>query len=117
MPNFRSGMSLFCFPLTRQNAREIHFLSQLYPIVTPAISRHIRPVAFHNCILTCLAKRTEKPYVFSLTTHGDFYSNLRISTGRMRAADRAGSKVAPMLIASAAAAIHSESNPFAWKGT
>jgi len=46
-----------------------------------------------------------------------FYSNLRISTGRMRAAERAGRIVAATLMASAAAAIQIASKPFARNGT
>ena len=41
------------------------------------------------------------------------YSNRKISTGRILDAERAGSTVAAMLIASAAAAIHKASNPLA----
>jgi len=41
------------------------------------------------------------------------YSNRKISTGRIFDAERAGSTVAAMLIASAAAAIHKASNPLA----
>lgn len=41
------------------------------------------------------------------------YSNRRISTGRMRAAERAGTTVAAMLMASAAAAIQSASKALA----
>jgi hypothetical protein len=45
------------------------------------------------------------------------HSNLKISTGKIRDADRAGTSVAARLIASAAAAIHNASTPFARKGT
>jgi hypothetical protein len=45
------------------------------------------------------------------------YSYRRISTGRMREAARAGINVAPTLIASAAAAIHTASRALAWNGT
>jgi hypothetical protein len=45
------------------------------------------------------------------------YSKRRISTGKMRVAERAGKIVAAMLINSAAAAIHMASSAFAWKGT
>lgn len=41
------------------------------------------------------------------------YSNRRISTGRIREADRAGRIVAAVLIARAVSAIHTASNPFA----
>lgn|GEM_PF-3820572 len=43
----------------------------------------------------------------------DNYSKRKICTGRIFAAERAGSTVAAMLIASAAAAIHNASNPLA----
>src|SRR5580704_4093964 len=45
------------------------------------------------------------------------YSKRRISTGRMRDAERAGKSVAAMLMKSAAAAIHIASSEFAWNGT
>jgi hypothetical protein len=45
------------------------------------------------------------------------YSNRSISTGRMRAAERAGTIVAATLIANAAAAIQIASKPFPWNGT
>ena len=48
---------------------------------------------------------------------GQRYSKRRISTGKMRAAERAGKIVAAMLIISAAAAIHMASSAFAWNGT
>src|SRR6185437_2479052 len=45
------------------------------------------------------------------------YSKRRISTGRIRAADHAGTIVAAMQIAKAAAAIQIASSAFAWNGT
>jgi hypothetical protein len=47
----------------------------------------------------------------------DDYSKRRISTGRMRDAERAGKIVAAMLINSAAAAIQIASSAFVWNGT
>jgi hypothetical protein len=45
------------------------------------------------------------------------YSKRRISTGRMRDAERAGKSVAATLMNSAAAAIQIASDEFAWNGT
>jgi len=45
------------------------------------------------------------------------YSKRRICTGKIFAAARAGTIVAAMLMANAAAAIHTESSALAWNGT
>lgn len=63
--------------------------------------------------LPALSRCTTKPEVVA----GSNYSYLRISTGRMRAAARAGTSVATRLIPSAAAAIQNASDGLAWKGT
>ena len=54
-----------------------------------------------------------------VSTHliGKRYSKRRISTGKMRDAERAGKIVAAMLMKSAAAAIQIASSAFAWNGT
>lgn len=49
--------------------------------------------------------------------HAVRHSKRRISTGKILAAERDGTTVAAILIANAAAAIHSASEPFARKGT
>ncbi len=110
-----------CFPATycQIDLKETHFLSQLCPaIALPLrVTCNDSPADIGSLQHSNMARRKNRKPLDAIPLEaphrGSLHSNRRISTGRMRAAERAGTSVAPMLIAKAAAAIHTESNPLA----
>src|SRR5580700_9979937 len=107
MPNSRFCMSFLCIllapagiVLVRPDSNVFLIFAVPLPLAAP---KHF---AFLS-ILTRLANQQAT---------GD-HSKRRICTGKIFAAERAGTIVAAMLMRSAAAAIHNASIAFAWNGT
>lgn len=129
MPNCTNRMSFISlrllFPEVELILKTFTFAPYCYPYASastaPSRERptlNLRPCGYSNT----LASQIHAVPVSALTLRRFFpendknralYSNLRISTGRILDAERAGSVVAAMLIASAAAAIHRASYPLA----
>ncbi len=129
MPNCTNRMSFISlqllFPEVELILKTFTFAPYCYPYASPrtALSKerstlNLRPYDYSNT----LASQIHAVPALALTPRRLFpengkkpglYSNLKISTGRILDAERAGSVVAAMLIASAAAAIHNASNPLA----
>src|SRR2546422_7959733 len=94
----------------------------------PTTPRAERTTPFRNRLTLHAAGQNHAPLPrrsktrFSKTSGCDLapaqpHSYRRISTGKIRAAERAGISVAPMLMAMAAAAIHTASRALGLKGT
>jgi hypothetical protein len=83
----------------------LRYIFALFNILTRRCRR------FMSC--GCYFQRIRQSFFKDESTRPDNYSNRKICTGRIFAAERAGSTVAAMLIARAAAAIHNASNPLA----
>jgi len=130
MPNCANCMSFISlqlvFPKVALILKTFTFAPYCYPYASFGAALLTR-FSTLNLRLASILTRCRRSFMLSGSVPGQFinypgksrhaaivrYSNRKISTGRILDAERAGSTVAAMLIASAAAAIHKASNPLA----
>lgn len=130
MPNYANCMSFISlqlvFPKVALILKTFTFAPYCYPYA-PLSAAFWTQFPTPNLRLTTILTRWRRSFMLpdsvpmqfincqSNGHHGAVvrYSNRKVSTGRILDAARAGSTVAAMLIASAAAAIHKASNPLA----
>jgi hypothetical protein len=130
MPNCANCMSFISlqlvFPKVALILKTFTFAPYCYPYASLGAALLTR-FSTLNLRLPPILTRWRRSFMLSGSVPGQFinrpgesrhaaivrYSNRKISTGRILDAERAGSTVAAMLIASAAAAIHKASNPLA----
>jgi hypothetical protein len=131
MPNCANRMSFISlqlnFPEVELILKTFTFAPYCYPYasLSTVLSRepstlNLRPCGYSNTLAPQIHAVPASNPIGSSTIHLknekknlDLYSNRKISTGSIFDAERAGNVVAAILMASAAAAIHKASNPFA----
>jgi len=99
----------YCYPYAPLRAPSFSSFS------TPnlRLTRHSNTLASKFHVVGLSFRANLSTAIAAATMRRCLYSNLKISTGKILDAERAGSTVAAVLIASAAAAIHKASNPLA----
>ena len=129
MPNRANCMSFISlqlvFPKVALILKTFTFAPYCYPYASPSAA-FLTGFSTPNLRLACHSNTLPSKFHVAGLSPAQFincsnslraavvrYSNRKISTGRILDAERAGSTVAAMLIASAAAAIHKASNPLA----
>jgi hypothetical protein len=129
MPNYAKRMSFISlqliFPKAELILKTFTFAPYCYPYAPPSTAPstqpstlNLRPCSYSNTLASQIhavpGNRSNRfvKYLKNGRTLA-LHSNLRISTGSIFDAERAGNVVAAILMARAAAAIHKASNPFA----